>query len=58
MSMLYIMVPIALALAFSAVLAFVWAVRSGQFDDPKSQAYRMLFDDEPANKRDHQDPPA
>jgi cbb3-type cytochrome oxidase maturation protein len=27
--------------------AFVWAVRSGQFDDVVSPAWRVLFDDPP-----------
>lgn len=53
MSTLYIMIPAALALAIGALIAFIWAARTGQFDDPDSQAYRMLFDDEP--KRDPTD---
>ncbi len=58
MSILYIMVPVALALAVTALIAFVWATRSGQFDDPDSQPYRMLFDDEPVDdKRDNSPPP-
>ncbi|WP_425398619.1 cbb3-type cytochrome oxidase assembly protein CcoS [Aeoliella sp.] len=51
MSMLYIMVPVTLALAVSALIAYIWAVRNGQFDDPQSQAYRMLFDDEPVRRK-------
>jgi cbb3-type cytochrome oxidase maturation protein len=51
MSMLFVMVPVALALAVAALLAFIWAVRSGQFDDPDSQSHRMLFDDEPTRHR-------
>lgn len=51
MSMLYIMVPVTLALAVTALVAYIWAVRTGQFDDPESQAYRMLFDDEPAQRK-------
>lgn len=47
MSTLYIMIPAALALAVAALVAFIWAARSGQFDDPDSQSYRMLFEDEP-----------
>ncbi len=55
MSMLYIMIPVALGLAVTALLAFIWAARSGQFDDPDSQAHRMLFDDEPARRRRRKD---
>ncbi|MCO6048026.1 cbb3-type cytochrome oxidase assembly protein CcoS [Aeoliella sp. ICT_H6.2] len=59
MSMLYIMVPVTLALAITALIAYIWAVRNGQFDDPESQAYRMLFEDEPVrrNPPDHDSSP-
>ena len=51
MSTLYVMVPVALALAATALVAFIWAVRSGQFDDPQSEAYRMLFEDQPRSSK-------
>lgn len=47
MSVLYIMAPAALALAGIAVAAFVWAARSGQFDDVDTPPHRALFDDVP-----------
>ena len=46
MSTLYIMIPAALALAGVALAAFIWAVQSGQYDDPQSDAHRLLFDDD------------
>ena len=46
MSVLYLLVPLALLLAFLAVLTFVWAVRQGQFDDLDTPAIRILFDSE------------
>lgn len=52
MATLFIMVPVALLLAAAAVIAFIWAVRSGQFDDPESSACRMLYDDQPTGRRD------
>ena len=45
MSVLYIALPVALALAVIAVVAFVVQVRSGQFDDLETPPRRMLFDD-------------
>jgi len=42
MSALYIMVPAALALGITALISFIWAVRNGQFDDPESDAHRLL----------------
>jgi cbb3-type cytochrome oxidase maturation protein len=48
MSVVYIALPIALLLAAAAVLAFIWAVRSGQMDDLETPGVRLLTeDDEP-----------
>lgn len=46
MSVLYLMVPMALLLGIGAVIAFIWAARSGQYDDLDSPAHRMLHDDD------------
>jgi cbb3-type cytochrome oxidase maturation protein len=47
MSVLFVAVPAALAFAISAVLAFLWASRSGQLDDLDTPPLRMLHDDPP-----------
>jgi cbb3-type cytochrome oxidase maturation protein len=47
-SVLLLAVPIALLLAGSAVAAFFWAARDGQFDDLDTPPLRMLLDDEAA----------
>ena len=46
MSVLFVLLPLALAFAGGAVWLFVWAVRSGQFDDLETPAVRMLLDEE------------
>ena len=46
MSVLYIVLPLALLIVGAAVGAFVWAARSGQFDDLDTPAERVLHDDE------------
>ena len=46
MNVLYLVLPLALLFAFAAVVVFVWAVRSGQFDDLETPAVRVLHDDE------------
>ena len=46
MSVLWIVLPLALALAGIAVAAFIWVVRSGQFDDLDSPAWRAVIDDD------------
>lgn len=49
MEVLYILFPLALLLAAIAVAAYIWAARSGQFDDVDTPPVRMLHDDEPAD---------
>ena len=51
MTVLYIVLPLALVIVAGAVAAFVWAARSGQFDDLETPARRMLVDDEDATMR-------
>jgi cbb3-type cytochrome oxidase maturation protein len=46
MTVLYVVLPLALLIVASAVVAFVWASRSGQFDDLDTPARRALLDDE------------
>ena len=44
MTVIYILVPLAILLATGFVLAFVWAVRRGQYDDLETPAVRTLHD--------------
>ena len=46
MTFLLALIPIALVLLGIAVLAFAWAVRSGQFEDIDSAPLDILADDE------------
>ena len=46
MSVLYIMIPAALVLAGIGIFAFVYAAKSGQFDDLDTPALRAVFDDD------------
>jgi cbb3-type cytochrome oxidase maturation protein len=47
MSVVFVMAPVALALAAVAVTAFIWAARQGQYDDVDTPPQRMLLDDQP-----------
>jgi cbb3-type cytochrome oxidase maturation protein len=51
MEVLFILLPVAVALAAVAVGVFIWAARSGQFDDLETPGIRMLHDDEPGPRR-------
>ena len=48
MSVLFVVVPLALLVVGAALAAYVWAARTGQFDDTVTPAVRALEDDEPA----------
>jgi cbb3-type cytochrome oxidase maturation protein len=48
MSGLALLIPLALLLGLAGLVAFFWALGSGQFDDMDGAALRILIDDEPA----------
>jgi len=50
MDIILILLPACLILAGISVAAFFWAVKSGQMDDLKTPAIRMLFDDNKVKK--------
>jgi len=45
MSVIVILIIIGIIVAGGFLVAFIWAVKSGQYDDTYSPAVRMLFDD-------------
>lgn len=46
MSSLLYLIPAALLLGLLGLGAFLWSLRSGQFDDLDGAAHRVLFDDD------------
>ena len=40
------LILLSLALGLGAWLAFLWSVKSGQYDDPEGPKHRMLDDDD------------
>lgn len=46
MSGLLYLIPIALFLGGLGLAAFLWALKSGQFEDPDGAAARILLDDD------------
>ncbi|MBW7906700.1 MAG: cbb3-type cytochrome oxidase assembly protein CcoS [Phycisphaerae bacterium] len=56
MSVIYVILPLAMLMGAAAVAAFIWAVRSGQYDDVDTTALRLLHDDDvepPHRPRSH-----
>ena len=46
MSGLLYLIPVALFLGLLGLAAFIWSLRSGQYDDLEGAAERILYDDE------------
>ena len=46
MNVLVVLVPCSLFLGLGALLAFLWTMRQGQYDDPEGDAWRVLLTDD------------
>ncbi len=46
MSALFLLIAISILVAAAFLAAFLWSVKSGQYDDDYTPSVRMLFDDE------------
>lgn len=46
MSVIYLLISISIIVAICFFIAFIRAVKSGQYDDDYTPSVRMLFDDE------------
>lgn len=45
MEAVFILIPISLGIIFVALIAFVWSVRNGQYDDLEKEAERILTEE-------------
>lgn len=52
MSVIYLLIAISIIVAVAFFIAFVMAVKSGQYDDDYTPSVRMLFDDELTKSKD------
>ncbi len=51
MYVMFILMGFSLLTATGFLLAYLWAVRKGQFDDKYTPSVRILFDDKPRSKQ-------
>jgi len=58
MSAIFIMIIASLVVALGFLVAFIWSVKSGQYDDDYTPSVRILFDDHtiPKNKTENLTP--
>lgn len=52
MEMLTILIPVSLFLGGIGLVAFIWTVRTRQYDDPDGDANRILRDDYDRHPKD------
>ena len=46
MSVIIILIIVSVIVALGFLIAFLWSVKTGQFDDDYTPSIRILFDDE------------
>ena len=51
MSVIVVLIAVSLLVALGFLIAFLWAVKSGQYNDTYTPSIRMLFDDEKKNSK-------
>lgn len=46
MNVLVYLIPVALSFGLLGLVAFLWSLKSGQYDDLKGDSYRALFEED------------
>ncbi len=55
MDVIWFLIPLSIVLVAIALRAFVWAIRSRQFEDLDKEASRILFEEDPSERKDRHD---
>ena len=55
MSVIFVLVIVGILVASVFLIAFIWAVKSGQFDDSYTPSIRILFDDDTVSSEKQDD---
>lgn len=51
MAVIFILIGLSLFVAVCFLIAFVWSVKKGQYEDSYSPSIRILFDDKKVEKK-------
>jgi len=51
MESFYLLIPLVVVFTLAAVVIYIWAVNSGQYDDLEKDAEQLLFDKEDEIKK-------
>lgn len=52
MSVILVLIGFSLLVAVGFLIAYLWAVKSGQYDDKYTPSVRILFEDKKENKKE------
>lgn len=52
MSVIFFLIPLSIVFAVTFLFAFIWSVRSGQYEDTTTPSMRLLLDEKIAAKPD------
>jgi len=52
MTAMIVLIAVSLIVAIGFLIAFIWSVKSGQYEDKYTPSVRILFDDEKINKKE------
>ncbi len=52
MSVLILLIGFSILIAGGFLIAFIWSVKKGQYDDDYTPSVRMLFDDKPVRGKE------
>ncbi len=55
MENLVFLIPLALFLGLLGLGAFLWSMKSGQYDDLEGASYRALFEEDEMDKKNNHD---
>jgi cbb3-type cytochrome oxidase maturation protein len=51
MSVIFLLIPLSIVIALCFLGAFIWAVRSGQYEDTCTPSLRLLLEEKRAGKK-------
>ena len=51
MDAMFVMIGASLLVALGFLIAFIWAIRNNQYEDTYTPSVRVLFDEEPNEKK-------
>jgi cbb3-type cytochrome oxidase maturation protein len=56
MIVIFLLIPLSIVTAAIFLLGFIWAVRSGQYEDTSTPALRPLMEENQTKKKEKADP--